>query len=216
MGYTSIDNIHILLCLHLTSAKTAVITTRGKNFLLNFISTRDGPEKVQKQGRDERMKEDYPTSTKIHNRYSVVFLRSIISALFLYIFSGPSLLEIKFCSNIFPQFLFFFREFLNHLPDKRQTHLLCCTSDEHVENVCSNFNHTQTHAHTHTHKQLPAIFKQYFSRDDCYSQVLTSENGWQLSHAYHTHFQVCYTHKLMYAIVFSAGLKGLQVDCQVS
>ena len=30
----------------------------------NFISSRDEPEKVQIQGRDERTQEDYPTFTK--------------------------------------------------------------------------------------------------------------------------------------------------------
>ena len=43
-------------------------------------------KKVQKQGRDERTQEDYPTSAKIHTRCRVVFLRSLISALFLYFF----------------------------------------------------------------------------------------------------------------------------------
>ena len=33
-----------------------------KWFLQNFISSRDGPEKLQKQGRDESMQEDFPTS----------------------------------------------------------------------------------------------------------------------------------------------------------
>ena len=43
-------------------------------------------KKVQKQGRDERTQEDYPTSAKIHTRCRGVFLRSFISALFLYFF----------------------------------------------------------------------------------------------------------------------------------
>ena len=43
-------------------------------------------KKVEKQGRDERTEEDYPTSAKIHTRCRVVFLRSFISALFLYFF----------------------------------------------------------------------------------------------------------------------------------
>ena len=43
-------------------------------------------KKVQKQGRDERTQEDYPTSAKIHSRCRVVFLRSFISTLFLYFF----------------------------------------------------------------------------------------------------------------------------------
>ena len=43
-------------------------------------------KKVQKQGRDERTQEDYPTSAKIHTRCREVLLRSFISALFLYFF----------------------------------------------------------------------------------------------------------------------------------
>ena len=76
--------------------------TREK-VLQNFVSSRDGPEKVQKQGRNERMQEDYPTSAKIQSRCRVVFSRFFISALFMYIpFSSPSLLEIKFCRKFFP------------------------------------------------------------------------------------------------------------------
>ena len=70
-------------------------------FLLNLISSRDGPENVQKQGKDERTQEDYPTSGVYFCRCRVVSLRSFISALFLY-FSAPSLLEIKFYRNFFP------------------------------------------------------------------------------------------------------------------
>ena len=33
-----------------------------KKFVQNFISVRDRPQKVQKQGRDERVQKDYPTS----------------------------------------------------------------------------------------------------------------------------------------------------------
>ena len=44
--------------------------------LLNFISHRDGPENVRKQGRDERTPAAYP----------IAFLNSFISALFLYSF----------------------------------------------------------------------------------------------------------------------------------
>ena len=32
-----------------------------ERFLQNFSLSRNGPEKVQKQGRNERMQEDYPT-----------------------------------------------------------------------------------------------------------------------------------------------------------
>ena len=52
--------------------------------------------KVQKQGRDERTQEYYPTSAKIHSRCRVVFLRSFISALFLYFFQLHPYLKSSF------------------------------------------------------------------------------------------------------------------------
>ena len=59
-------------------------------------------KKVQKQGRDERTQEDYPTSAKIHTRCRVVFLRSFISALFLYCFSSIPNLKSSFTETFFP------------------------------------------------------------------------------------------------------------------
>ena len=63
--------------------------TKKKEFLIKSISSRDGPENVQKQGRDENMQEDYPKSTvrlffppSFPSR--VVFLRVFTSASFLY------------------------------------------------------------------------------------------------------------------------------------
>ena len=61
-----------------------------KKIVLIFISSRDGPEKAQKQGRDERTQEDYSTSAVNFCRNSVVFLHSFISALLLCFFSGFS------------------------------------------------------------------------------------------------------------------------------
>ena len=56
-------------------------------------------KKVQKQGRDERTQEDYPTSAKIHSRGRVVFLRSFISALFLYFFQLHPYLKSSFTES---------------------------------------------------------------------------------------------------------------------
>ena len=36
----------------------------AKKFLQNSVSSRDGPEKVQKQGKDEGMQEEYPKFAK--------------------------------------------------------------------------------------------------------------------------------------------------------
>ena len=51
----------------------------------------------------ERTQKDYLTSAKIHGKCRVSFLRSFISCLVSVLFQGPSLLEMKFCRNFFPQ-----------------------------------------------------------------------------------------------------------------
>ena len=51
-------------------------------FLLNFISSKDGPAIVQKQSRDERAQEDYCMYAVYFCRCSVAFLRSFISVNF--------------------------------------------------------------------------------------------------------------------------------------
>ena len=58
----------------------------------------DGPKKkVHEQGSYERTQEDYPIHLLCSFcRYSVVFLCSFITALFLYFSLGPSVLEMKF------------------------------------------------------------------------------------------------------------------------
>ena len=56
----------------------------------------------------------------------VVFLRSFISALIVFVlFSAPSFTEMKF-QGTFPYFPFFFRGFSKPLPNRRRTRLLCC------------------------------------------------------------------------------------------
>ena len=59
-------------------------------------------KKVQKQGRDERTQEDYPTSGVYFCRCRVVFLRSFISALFLYFFQLHPYLKSSFTETFFP------------------------------------------------------------------------------------------------------------------
>ena len=59
------------------------------------------PEKVQKQGRDERTQEDYPTSGVYFCRCRVVFLRSFISALFLYFFRLHPYFKSSFTETFF-------------------------------------------------------------------------------------------------------------------
>ena len=77
-----------------------------------------------------------------------------------------------------------------------------CPGDKHVEGVLSNLSHTHTQLAT-------GDFQTELCQDDCYSQVLTSKNGW-----YHTLVLTSeYTTptSYIYTIAFSAGL-GLQVD----
>ena len=64
----------------------ATLILGKKSFCKTYFKLGKELKKVQKQGRDERTQEDYPTSAKIHTRCRVVFLRSFISALFLYFF----------------------------------------------------------------------------------------------------------------------------------
>ena len=59
-------------------------------------------KKVQKQGRDERTQEDYPTSGVYFCRCRVVYLRSFIPALFLYFFSSIPNLKSSFTETFFP------------------------------------------------------------------------------------------------------------------
>ena len=107
-------------------------------------------KKVQKQGRDERTQEDYPTPAKIQRRCRVVFLHSFISALFLYFFfsSIPFLLEMKFYRNFLSlSFCSFLWGFLNQLPKGRRTRFCardehCSAGDERVVNARSKFSHT--------------------------------------------------------------------------
>ena len=81
--------------------------TREKSFSKTSFQVGMDLKNVQKQGRVERTQEDYPASAKITQQMPGSLLRSFISALFLSFFSGPSLLEMKFCRNIFPSFFSF-------------------------------------------------------------------------------------------------------------
>ena len=58
----------------------------GQSFCKTSFQLGIGLKKGQKRGRDEKTQEDYPTSAVYFRRCRVVFLRSFISALFLYFF----------------------------------------------------------------------------------------------------------------------------------
>ena len=58
----------------------------GKKFSKTSFQLRMDLKRGQKQGRDERTQEDYPTSAVYFYRCRVVFLHSFISSLFLYFF----------------------------------------------------------------------------------------------------------------------------------
>ena len=82
-------------------------------------------KKVQKQGRDERTQEDYPTPAKIRSRCRGVFFVLFHLCLVSVPFSAPSLLKIKFYRNFFPSFCSFFVGFLNQLLIRMTNVLLC-------------------------------------------------------------------------------------------
>ena len=89
----------------LTELKIDTRITRRKSFCETSFQAGMDLKEVQKEGKDERTQEDYPTSAKIHSRCRVVFLRSFIFALFLSFFrSIPTLNEVlqklfaNFCS----------------------------------------------------------------------------------------------------------------------
>ena len=62
-------------------------------------------KKVQKQARDERTQEDYPTSGVYFCRCRVVFLRAFISGLFLYFFRLHPYLKSSFTETFFPSYI---------------------------------------------------------------------------------------------------------------
>ena len=67
------------------------------------------------------MQEDCPTfAKKVDSRCRVVSLRSFMSCLASVLFSGPSLLEMKFYRNFFRLVFVLFWGFLNQLPSRRQ------------------------------------------------------------------------------------------------
>ena len=76
--------------------------------------------------------------------------------------------------------------------------------DKHIENVRFNFSHTHTQLATSDSKQT-------LCRDDhdCYSHVLTSENG--RYHALVLTSEYVTSTSYTYTIAFSAGLNGLFV-----
>ena len=80
---------------------TFIIYTREKSFCKTWFQVGMELKKVQKQGRDERMQEDYLTSAKKNTRCRVVFLRSFISALFLYFFQLHPYLKSSFTETFF-------------------------------------------------------------------------------------------------------------------
>ena len=107
---------------------------------------------------------DYLTSAKLHSRCRAVFLCSSSLPCFCPFLKANLLNWNEVLPWLFPEFVFFFCGFLNHLPNRRRRHLLCwrwallagggnafCHSDEHfsagnehVENASSNFTHTHT------------------------------------------------------------------------
>ena len=126
-----------------------------------------GLRKVQKQGREERAQEDYPTSSVYFLQmymYGSVLVSFCLMPCFC-TFSGPSLLEIRLCTNIFSLVYVLFLGFLSQLPNKTRLKIvstyylpsstISCSRRAHLSLVTRlHFtfpSHTCMHAHTHTH-----------------------------------------------------------------
>ena len=81
--------------------------TREKSFCKISFQVGIGLKKVQKQGRGERMQEDYPTSARNMQQMLGSLLAFFNLCLVSVPFSGTSLTEMKFDRNLFPSFCFF-------------------------------------------------------------------------------------------------------------
>ena len=170
--------------------------TREKSFCKTSFQLGMGLKKVQKQGRDGRMQEDYQTSAKIHSRCRVVFLHTFISTLFLYLFS-PSLTEMKFYRNF------------------------CCAGDKRVENARSNLSPPPPQLSNRTYLEMIATLGYSPSKTggSYHALILTSELVWRCL-TIHAKKKIVrqrqttseYATPTIYAIAFSAGLNGLQVN----
>ena len=118
---------------------------------------------VQKQGKDEGMQEDYPTSAKsVHSKCRVVFLHSFISALFLYLF------------QVHPYFIWSFAKLFSMVsvlfwgvskPTSKQNYFedsLCCSPSNRISpyrrihlSLATRLYSQFSHIHTASYQQLP-------------------------------------------------------------
>ena len=85
-------------------------------FLLNFISSRDGPERVQRQGRVERKQEDYPASAKKLQQMEDSFLAFFHLCLVPVLFQVHPYLKWSFAETF--SLVFFLKEFLNQVSNR--------------------------------------------------------------------------------------------------
>ena len=85
-----------------------------------------GLKKGQKQGRDEETQEDYPTFAKnTQQMYIVGYSSCVLLSLPCFCpFFRPILTWNEVLQRLFPLVCVLFWGFLNHLPNRRQTHLL--------------------------------------------------------------------------------------------
>ena len=133
---------------------------------------------------------------KRHNTCTcrVAFLCSFTSTLFLYLFKVHPYFK-RSIAETFPLVSVLFWGVLNTISHCRQIRLSLAMR-LHLNISC-------------TYTQLPATFKQTLCWDDCYSQVLTSEN--RHFHALIHTSKYATSTSYIYAIVLFAGLNGLQV-----
>ena len=155
---------------------------------------------------------------KIHSRYTVVFLLSFKSALFYALLSGPYRNEMTFYGTLFLLSVLF-GGFLNHLPNWRWTCLLSWRQAHfaletntlllgmkvlkmHLRSTC-----TDTHTHTAASNFQTDLTSTWLLPHG-YSPTKMGGIEYSYSRLSVLHPQVIHIH----AIVFSAGLNGLQVQ----
>ena len=160
---------------------------------------------AQKQGRNERTQEDYPTTAKNTQQMSgsLAFFHLCLVSVH---FSGPSLTKMKFYRN-FSLVSVPFRGFSNHLRNRRRTHLLCwrrtllaqgknefCASDECFsagnERVQTSPTHTASYQRLSNRTYLEMIAT-YRTRYSC------PKTGGSYHALVATHFRVRYSNTHM-------------------
>ena len=114
------EGLHVYsMVINLVAAQRTVY--QGRSFCNTSFQLRTDLKVGQKQGRDERTPEGYPTFVKMHSKCRVVVLNSSLpyfSPFFSFILTGNKVLQ-----KPFPLVSVLFRGFLSHLPNRKRSRL---------------------------------------------------------------------------------------------